>query len=122
MALMWELIFSGEMLNSGEAASLLPRRARVLIYLGYLLLTASAALQLATLHSPSTGGRVETVDAETIVQAGIIELGVPLAITVFLISWIRRDVAAVTATNTDVTAPSTSHPVVLAPSGTARIG
>jgi uncharacterized membrane protein YhaH (DUF805 family) len=94
-ALLWELIFSGELLNCGKPASALPRRARLLLYLGYLLLTASAVLQLSTLRSPATGARVEVFDAETIVQVGIIELGVPLAITVFLINWSLRCPAAV---------------------------
>jgi hypothetical protein len=89
-ALLWELTFSGQLLNSGEPRSVLPRPARLLMYLGYLLLTASAVLQLSTLRSPDTGARVEAFDAETIVQAGIIELGVPLAITIFLINWPRR--------------------------------
>jgi hypothetical protein len=94
-ALLWELIFSGELLNCGKPASALPRRARLLLYLGYLLLTTSAVLQLSTLRSPATGARVEVFDAETIVQVGIIELGVPLAITVFLINWSLRCPAAV---------------------------
>jgi hypothetical protein len=93
-ALLWELIFSGELLNCGKPASALPRRARLLLYLGYLLLTVSAVLQLSTLRSPATGARVEVFDEETIVQVGIIELGVPLAITVFLINWSLRCAAA----------------------------
>jgi hypothetical protein len=93
-ALLWELIFSGELLNCGKPESALPRRARLLLYLGYLLLTASAVLQLSTLRSPATGARVEVFDAETIVQVGIIGLGVPLAITVFLINWSAHCAAA----------------------------
>ena len=93
-ALLWELIFSGELLNCGKPKSALPRRARLLLYLGYLLLTASAVLQLSTLRSPATGARVEVFDAETIVQVGIIGLGVPLAITVFLINWSAHCTAA----------------------------
>jgi hypothetical protein len=49
---------------------------------------------LSTLRSPATGARVEVFDEETIVQVGIIELGVPLAITVFLINWSLRCAAA----------------------------
>ncbi len=107
-ALLWELIFSGELLNCGKPASALPRRARLLLYLGYLLLTASAVLQLTTLRSPATGARVEVFDAETIVQVGIIELGVPLAITVFLINWSLRCPAAVGPRATQE--PSTPRP------------
>jgi hypothetical protein len=107
-ALLWELIFSGELLNCGKPKSALPRRARLLLYLGYLLLTASAVLQLSTLRSPATGARVEVFDAETIVQVGIIGLGVPLAITVFLINWSAHCAAADHPRATDE--PSTPRP------------
>jgi hypothetical protein len=109
-ALLWELIFSGELLNCGKPESALPRRARLLLYLGYLLLTASAVLQLSTLRSPATGARVEVFDAETIVQVGIIELGVPLAITVFLINWSARCAAADGTRATHE--PSTPRPAI----------
>ena len=64
----------------------MPYRARVIAYSGYLTLTAAAVLQLGTLHS-STAAPVGLFESETLVQAGIIEFGVPLAITIFLVSW-----------------------------------
>ena len=112
MALLWELAFSGPTLNPARpggsdehgpdskaaeqaayeraAASPLPPRARILIYSGYLLLTASAVLQIGTLRSPVTGAPLQAFDSETIVQVGVAELGVPLAITLFLLSWLGK--------------------------------
>jgi hypothetical protein len=86
LALLWELGFSGPALNPGDTNSAMPHRARVIAYSGYLTLTAAAVLQLGTLHS-STGAPVGIFESETLVQAGIIEFGVPLAITIFLVSW-----------------------------------
>jgi hypothetical protein len=112
LALLWELAFSGPMLNPARpgdfdehgqdskaaeqaaydraAASPMPPRARILIYSGYLLLTASAVLQIGTLRSPATGAPLQAFDSETIVRVGVAELGVPLAITLFLLSWLRK--------------------------------
>lgn len=87
LALLWELGFSGPALNPGDVTSAMPHRARVITYSGYLILTAAAVLQLGTLHS-STGAPVGIFESETLVQAGIIEFGVPLAITIFLVSWL----------------------------------
>jgi hypothetical protein len=87
LALLWELAFSGPALNPGDATSAMPHRARVLAYSGYLILTTAAVLQLGTLRS-STGAPVGIFESETLVQAGIIEFGVPFAITIFLVSWL----------------------------------
>jgi hypothetical protein len=90
LALAWEFFSSGEMLNSDRPRSLVPRSARVLMYLGYLVLTLSAVLQLGTLRAPATGMRVEVVSPETVVQIGIVGLGVPLVVVVFLVSWFQQ--------------------------------
>jgi hypothetical protein len=90
LALLWELIFAGELLNPGDPGSLLPSRARLLMYAGYLLLTASAVLLLGTLRTIHGGARVGLLDSETVVQVGIVELGIPLAITLFVLSWVRQ--------------------------------
>jgi hypothetical protein len=68
----------------------LPPPARILVYSGYLLLTASAVLQFGTLRSPVTGTPLQVFDSETIVRAGVAELGVPFAITLFLLSWLGK--------------------------------
>jgi hypothetical protein len=87
LALLWELAFSGTMLNPGEPTSPMPHRARVVAYVGFLMLTAAAVLQLTTLHSVYTGGPTETFESETAAAAGIVEFGVPFAITFFLVRW-----------------------------------
>ena len=61
LALAWDFMFSGEMLNEGEADSLMPQRARILAYLGYLLLTLAVVLQLGTLRSATTGAHIGVV-------------------------------------------------------------
>jgi hypothetical protein len=121
LALAWEFISSGEMLNSrkparGPAAHpaddlpeaqpapggtgrdvrigrwqrLMPQRARILAYLGYLLLTLSVVLQLGTPRSPAGGAHIELIGPENVVQIGIVGLGVPLVITIFLVSWVQK--------------------------------
>jgi hypothetical protein len=112
LALAWEFISSGEMLNSrkptrepaaqsapgvtgrdqhiGRWQRLMPQRARILAYLGYLLLTLSVVLQLGTLHSPAGGAHIELIGPENVVQIGIVGLGVPLVITIFLVSWVQK--------------------------------
>lgn len=89
LALLWELGFSGPMLNPGDDTSAMPHRARVIAYSGYLMLATAAVLQLGTLRS-STGAPVGNFESETLVQAGVIEFGVPLAITVFLVTWLSQ--------------------------------
>ncbi len=55
-------------------------------YLGYLLLTLSVVLQLGTLRSSPGGAPLEVMSPETVIRVGILGLGVPLLITVFLLS------------------------------------
>lgn len=47
-------------------------------------------LQIGTLHSPVTGAPLQAFDPETIVRVGVAELGVPLAITLFLLNWLGK--------------------------------
>lgn len=92
LALLWELASSGTMLNPGMPDSdvpdpPIPHRARVVAYVGFLTLTAAAVLELATLHSVSTGAPAGSFESETTAAAGIVEFGVPFAITAFLVRW-----------------------------------
>jgi hypothetical protein len=112
LALLWELGSSGTMLNPDmpdpdtpdpdtpdpdtpdpdspdpdTPDPLMPHRARVVAYAGFLTLTAAAVLQLATLHSVSTGAPAGSFESETTAAAGIVEFGVPFAITAFLVRW-----------------------------------
>jgi hypothetical protein len=104
LALLWELGFSGPALNPGDATSAMPHRARVIAYSGYLILTTAAVLQLGTLRS-STRAPVGIFESETLVQAGMIEFGVPLAITIFLVRWL----SAPTDNDRALRTPHTRH-------------
>jgi hypothetical protein len=88
LALLWELTFSGNMLNPGKPDSPMPHRARVVAYAGFLMLTTAAVLQLATLHPVHAG----IFESESVVAAGIVEFGVPFAITFFLVRWFTEAV------------------------------
>jgi hypothetical protein len=87
-ALAWEFATAGPLLNKGGCTSLVPRRARFLAYLGYLLLTVSVVLQFGTLRSLPGGAPLDVIDPEVVVRLGILALGVPLLITIFLLSWL----------------------------------
>ena len=91
LALAWDFMFSGEMLNEGKADSPMPQCARILAYMGYLLLTISVVLQLGTLRSATTGAYIGVFSLERLVEVGIVTFGVPLAITLFLVNWFRQE-------------------------------
>ena len=91
LALTWDFFSSGEMLNHGGAKSIMPRRARILVYLGYLLLTLSVVLELGTLRAPTPGMPLNVISTEMMVEVGIVGLGVPLVIAIFLVRWFQHD-------------------------------
>lgn len=105
LALTWDFMFSGEMLNEGEADALMPRRSRILAYLGYLLLTLAVVLLLGTLRSATTGAHIGVVGVEGLVEAGIVAFGVPLAITLFLVCWFRQESLGQSQAATDAMHP-----------------
>jgi hypothetical protein len=115
LALLWELGFSGPALNPGDVTSAMPHRARVIAYSGYLILTTAAVLQLGTLRS-ATGAPVGIFESETLVQTGIIEFGVPLAITIFLVSWLS------TPADNDPHSAHKAWPPAMTSDGAARRG
>jgi hypothetical protein len=79
-ALLWELAVSGEAVTNIEGRHL-PRDTRVLMFVGYILLVASAVLMFASLHSESGKLLESSFDAESWVKQGILFLGVPLVLT-----------------------------------------
>jgi hypothetical protein len=105
LALTWDFMFSGEMLNEGEADALMPRRSRILAYLGYLLLTLAVVLLLGTLRSATTGVHIGVVAVESLVEAGIVAFGAPLAITLFLVCWFRQESPVQSQAATDAMHP-----------------
>jgi len=84
LALLLEILGSGDAITNRDGRWL-PRPARVLMYLGYVVLVASAVLYFASLHDPATGAlRAAQFDSEEWVQSGVLFLGVPLVTTLFL--------------------------------------
>jgi hypothetical protein len=105
LALTWDFMFSGEMLNEGEADSFMPQRSRILAYLGYLLLTLAVVLLLGTLRSATTGAHIGVIGVEGLVEVGIVAFGVPLAITLFLVCWFRQESPGQSQAATDAMHP-----------------
>jgi hypothetical protein len=110
LVLAWEFASSGPLLNKGDCTSLWPRRARVLAYLGYLLLTVSVVLQLGTLRSLPGGAPLDVVNPEVVVRLGIVALGVPLLITVFLLGWLGPAQPATKTSHEEHPACAQEHP------------
>ena len=79
-ALLWDLAVSGEAITNVEGRHF-PRDTRVLMFVGYILLVASAVLMFASLHSESGKLLESSFDAESWVKQGILFLGIPLVIT-----------------------------------------
>jgi hypothetical protein len=89
IALLLEILGSGEAITNRHDR-VLPRQSRVLLYLGYVTLVASAVLYFASLHDPASGAlRESQFDSESWVHQGVLFLGVPLVLTLFLAGWLR---------------------------------
>lgn len=85
VALVWELASSGEGLTNLHS-TWFPRDSRVMVYGGYILLVSATVLFYSSLHDAESGTVLEAqFDAEQWVREGILFLGVPLVITLFLI-------------------------------------
>lgn len=84
VALLWELASSGEGLTNLHSAGF-PRDSRVMLYGGYILLVSAAVLFYSSLHDAESATLLRAqFDAEEWVREGILFLGVPLVITLFL--------------------------------------
>jgi hypothetical protein len=89
VALIWELASSGEGLTNLHSAGF-PRDSRVMVYGGYILLVSTAVLFYSSLRDAESATLLEAqFDAEEWVREGILLLGVPLVITLFLIGMQR---------------------------------
>lgn len=97
LALLLEILGSGEAITNRHDRWL-PRPSRVLLYLGYVVLVASAVLYFSSLHDPSTGAlREAQFDSEEWVHGGVLFVGVPLVAALFLANLGRRRQATATA-------------------------
>jgi hypothetical protein len=99
LALMWDIAFSGETITNG-GNRWIPRHARVSLYFGYVMLVVADILYFSSLRFPG-GAQVEAqFESDTWVQSGMIELGVPLLLTLFIVKmsrlWRERSAAMAT--------------------------
>jgi hypothetical protein len=84
VALMWDIAFSGETITNG-GNRWIPRHARVSLYFGYVMLVVANILYFSSLRFPS-GTRVEAqFESDIWVQSGMIQLGIPLLLTLFIV-------------------------------------
>jgi hypothetical protein len=99
LALLWDVAMSGENLTNAEGRRV-PRHTRVLIYLGYVMLVATAVLFFSSLKGPGAE-EAAWFESDQWPQFGIYTMGVPLVLTFFFVNlgvWLRRRAAASTAT------------------------
>jgi hypothetical protein len=89
LAFLVDILLSGEGTTNRDGR-LFPRSARVHLYFGYVLMTVAAILYFTTLRYQATGGAVPSqFESDRWPQLGLIELGVPLLLTFFLINLMR---------------------------------
>jgi hypothetical protein len=115
VALLWELIVSGEQLTNRHTRAL-PRATRVLVLCGYLMLVATAVLFFSSLREHGTGAPLEPqFESEAWPSLGIVQLGVPLILCLAALrlgAFTRgRSPAPRRAAPAPATAPTTRPPV-----------
>ncbi|MFI5271788.1 MAG: hypothetical protein ACHQ4H_01990 [Ktedonobacterales bacterium] len=81
----WDVLMSGEQITNVDGRYF-PRHVRLLIYLGYTMIVTTAVLYFATQTFTHTTGAVEPFFEDSQwPQIGLIFLGTPLLLTVFLL-------------------------------------
>lgn len=89
VALSWEVTMSGKAITN-RGGAWFPRHSRVLLYFGYIMLTAAAILFFSSVRVQSTGTSVEPIfEGEVWPQSGLLLLGPPLLFTVFVLRLVR---------------------------------
>jgi hypothetical protein len=92
-ALLWDVAMSGALITNLHGRHF-PRHTRVLLYLGYVMLVATAMLYYTTQHVAGTGESTESLfESERYPQLGVLLLGIPLLGTLFVVNlgaWFRR--------------------------------
>ena len=92
-ALCWDVAMSGALITNLHGRHF-PRHTRVLLYLGYVMLVATAMLYYTTQHIAGTGESPESLfESERYPQLGVLLLGIPLLGTLFVVNlgaWSRR--------------------------------
>jgi hypothetical protein len=98
VALLFDVVMSGDSITNRDGG-IFPRHARVLLFLGYLVMTAVAVTFFSSEHVQATQATVEAqFDSERWVQFGLTLLGPPLLLTLFILR--RRNNVAVASSGT----------------------
>ncbi|HEY8301873.1 MAG TPA: hypothetical protein VIG48_08235 [Jatrophihabitans sp.] len=137
VAIAWDVTMSGESLTN-HSSRLVPRSSRVLLFFGYVILLAGAVVFYSGQRLLGSGAQVSEVffEPESITQAGLFGLGMPLLLLLFLLRTFGDDdpartppgpestprhVATATPEPAAATLLATSGPSVTSgPSGTSR--
>ncbi|HZS15686.1 MAG TPA: hypothetical protein VFC09_13910 [Candidatus Dormibacteraeota bacterium] len=94
LALAWDLVMSGYSITNRDSRGV-PRHARVLLWMGYIVLVASAVLLFSSMRVSGGGQPIEPVfESELWPHAGLVILGAGLVMTLFLMAVPRLRPAA----------------------------
>ena len=87
VALIWDLFTSGREITGADSPAF-PRAARVLSYLGYLVVVSTIALFISTQTLASSGESLpKLVESEDVVRQGLVWLGAPLLLLRTALRW-----------------------------------
>ena len=93
IALGWDLVMSGEAFTNRDDKSF-PRHTRLLLYMGYITLTATLVMYFSTQSYTFAPGAHEALfESEPWPQLGLRILGLPMVIVTFalgMVAWLRR--------------------------------
>jgi hypothetical protein len=84
IALFWDVLTSGEAVTNVHGERV-PRHARVLVYLGYVMLVACAILFFSSVRGLDHQTAESWFESEAWPQLGIQRLGVPLVVAIFVL-------------------------------------
>ena len=114
VAFAWDIVMAGGALTAVNGRWF-PRQARLLLYFGYVMLTSAAILYFGSFRFQTTGGSVENFFATDFwVQAGLVQIAVPLLATFFLVKVARGRHSRARA-DAEVVEPLEADPAVAAP-------
>jgi len=84
LAILWDLLLSGDQVTN-RANAVFPRETRVLLYLGYMLVSSATLVYLKSVHFVSTGQIVPLGSQSDMLEGfGAIGLGLPLIAYTFV--------------------------------------
>lgn len=90
LAIGWELVTSGESVTNAHSRRF-PRSSRVMLYCGYLTLTATAILYFSSLRNQASGRGIEALfESDIWPHLGIQQLGAPLLVVLLLLRLAAR--------------------------------